>query len=128
MEQKTKGRSCRTMNTEVIVIQYLNKHLNVPVSGEVPKSLPDKFITVERVSGGREAMVLDLAEIMISIYNKNSKLEAANLADEIADIMPNIVAEYEDVTRGHINSVIQDDDTTRQYRRYRVFADVYNRR
>ena len=117
------------MNTEVIVIKYLNSKISGwSIAGEAPKSLPEKFITVERSGGGRTAMVLDLAEIKVSIYHKNSKLEAANMADEIADIAPGIVVDYEDVTRSVVNSVVQLDDTTRQYRRYLVYLDVYHRR
>lgn len=116
------------MNTEVIVIQYLKNYLNWSVTGEVPDSLPDKFITVERSGGAREAMVLDMAEIQVSVYSKNSKLEAAVMADQIADIMPSLVKDYEDVTRSKVNSIIQFDDTVRKYRRYIVYLDVFARR
>lgn len=116
------------MNVEVMVITFLKTKTSFPVSGEVPKTLPDKFITIERTSGGRNNMVLDLAEVLISVYSKNSKLEAANEADSIADSIPGLLVDYENITRASVNSVIQSDDTVRGYRRYLVYVDVFNRR
>lgn len=117
------------MNIEVLIIQFLQANISGwSVTGDVPKSQPTKFMTVERTGGGREFMVLDTAEIQVSVYSKNSKLEAAEMADEIADLAPAVADYYEDTTRCKVNSVVQNDDTTRGYHRYLVFLDVYNRR
>ena len=117
------------MNIEVLVINYLSTNLaGWSITGEVPKTLPDKFITVERTGGGRNYMVQDLAEVQVSVYHKNSKLTASEMANEIADIAHGIYEDYEDITKVSVNSIIQNDDTVRGYRRYLVFLDVYNRR
>ena len=65
---------------------------------------------------------------MISVYHKTSKLDAANMADEIADVIPGLLEDYADITRAKVNSVIQADDTIKGYRRYLIYADVYLRR
>lgn len=116
------------MNVEVAVIKFLKSQTNWTVAGEVPADNPAKFITVERTGGAREAMVLDMAEVMISVYHKTSKLECANQTDEIADVIPGLLEDYADITRAKVNSVIQADDTIKGYRRYLIYADVYLRR
>ena len=85
------------MNVEVAVIQFLKSQTNWTVAGEVPADNPAKFITVERTGGAREAMVLDMAEVMISVYHKTSKLECANQTDEIADVIPGLLEDYADI-------------------------------
>ena len=116
------------MNVEVAVIQFLKSQTNWTVAGEVPADNPAKFITVERTGGAREAYVLDMSEIMVSVYHKTSKLDAANMADEIADVAHGLVVDYDDITRAKVNSVIQADDTIRGYRRYLIYLDVFMRR
>lgn len=117
-------------NIEVIVIEWLASQgwSDYPVSGDIPKTRPDSFITVDRTRGGREAMVLDRAEILIEVYNKDSRLDASNKANEIADLVPSLLFYNENITRAQVNSVVSLDDIIGQYRRYQVYCDVYFRR
>ena len=43
------------INVERLFIQYLNGKIEEPVSGDVPSSRPDRFVTVE-LSGGSQGM------------------------------------------------------------------------
>ena len=62
-------------NIEVIVIDWLKTVAgDYPVSGDIPKERPAKFITVDRTGGPREAMVLDRSEILIEVYHNESRL------------------------------------------------------
>jgi len=80
------------VNVEKRVIKWLEASGIVSgyfVSGDKikAKSLPEKFILVDRTGGAREAMVLDMAEILIEVYHKTSRFEASEKANAIADAM-----------------------------------------
>jgi len=117
-------------NVEKSVIAWLDNLLDTswPVSGDKPKSLPTKFVTVDRTGGPRESMVLDRAEILIEVYHKTSRMTASDIANDIADHVPELLSYSEDITRAVVNSVVNLDDTIAQYHRYQVYCDVYNRR
>ncbi len=117
-------------NLEVIVIDWLNTVVGVdyPVSGNIPKQRPISFITVDRTGGDREAMVMDRAEILIEVYNKDSRLAASNKANDIADIIVNLESYNANITRAKINSIVNLDDIVGQYYRYQVYCDIYHRR
>jgi hypothetical protein len=116
-------------NIEIIVIEWLGTIAgDYNVSGDIPKVRPDQFITVDRTGGPREAMVLDRSEILIEVYHKDSRLEASNKANEIADKVPELLAYHENITRAKVNSVVNLGDPIAQYQRYQVYVDVYFRR
>ena len=118
------------MNIETIVIGWLASIAgnDYPVSSEMPDPRPESFILVDRTGGPREAMVLDRAEILIEIYHKDSRLEASNKANAIADAIPQLLNHDHNITRAVVNSVVSLDDVIGQYRRYQVYCDVYYRR
>lgn len=117
-------------NIEVMVIDYLKDFVgnDYPVSSEKAKTPPKSFVLVDRTGGAREAMVLDRAEILIEVYHKDSRLEASEKANEIADSIPDLVAVDDNITRAAVNSVVALDDLLGGYRRYQVYCDVYHRR
>jgi hypothetical protein len=117
-------------NIEVLVIEWLQSITDseYPVSGDIPKERPASFITVDRTGGNREAMVLDRAEILIEVYNKESRVAASQRANRIADLVPQLAAWNENITRGRVNSVVNLPDLTAGFQRYQVYCDVYFRR
>jgi hypothetical protein len=118
-------------NIEAIVIEWLEaldgSANDWPVSGNKPNPAPEQYILVDRTGGPREAMVLDRAEILIEVFHKTSRSEASNMADQIADAVPGLLA-YENITRAKVNSVVNLDDLLGQFHRYQIFVDVYHRR
>ena len=114
-------------NVEVIVIQWLNDSFNFPAYADMPKTVPKSFALVDRTRGGREAMVLDMSEILIEVYDKTSRLNASNNANLIADRVPELLSNH-NITRASVNSVVQLGDTERGLQRYQVYLDVYMRR
>lgn len=118
------------MNVEKRVIKWLDGIAgDYLVSGDKPKGkqLPEKFILVDRTGGAREAMVLDMAEILVEVYHRTSRLEASEKANAIADAVSGLL-QYDEITRAKVNSVVHLDDTLGQYYRYQIYLDVYNRR
>ena len=117
-------------NIEVIVIEWLQSVADAayPVSGDKPKTPPATYILVDRTGGDREAMVLDRAEILIEVYNKDSRLAASNEANRLADLVPALKAYHENITRADVNSVVNLPDLIGQYQRYQVYCDIYFRR
>lgn len=115
-------------NVEALVIDWLDSVTDWAVSGDKPTELPEKFILVDRTGGPREAMVLDRAEILIEVYHKTSRATASDKANELADIIVQLEAYDENITRAVVNSVVNLDDTLAQYHRYQIYCDVYYRR
>ncbi len=116
-------------NVEVLVKQWLDTVVTGwPISADKPKVQPVKFITIDRTGGPREAMVLDRAEILIEVFHKDSRLEASEKANEIADLIPYLKDFNENITRSAVNSLINLDDTLTQYHQYQLYCDVYLRR
>lgn len=121
-------------NVEIIVIAWLNENAGAgwTAYGDKPKTtntseLPEQFILVDRTGGPRESMVLDAAEILIEVYHKSSRQIASEKANELADMIPELL-QHESITRAAVNSVVKLDDTIGQYYRYQIYCDVFNRR
>ena len=117
-------------NTEAIVVSWLQTVVGAgwTVHGDKPKTLPEKFVLVDRTGGPREAMVLDRAEIMIEVYHKTSRATAMQKTDEIADLIIQLEAYNDNITHAAVNSVVNLDDTLAQYHRYQIYCDVWYRR
>lgn len=116
-------------NIEAIVIAWLQTVAgDYVVSGNIPAERPEKFITVDRTGGPREAMVLDRAEILIEVYNKDDRLDASNKAYEIGDKLNELLAYNENITRAVVNSTVNLTDLIGQFERYQVYCDIYHRR
>lgn len=118
------------LNVEVEVIEWLTSIAgnDWPVSGDQPKERPASYILVDRTGGPRESMVLDQAEILIEVYHKTSRASASDKANAIADLVPDLTAWANDITRAKVNSVVKLDDTIGQYFRYQIYCDVFCRR
>lgn len=116
-------------NIESIVISWLNDLVEgYPASSDTPKTLPKRFILVERTGGGREHLVGDAAEILIEVYDKDSRADCSEIANYIGDHIRQLVENYEDITRADINSILALDDTVKQCHRYQVYCDIFHRR
>lgn len=117
------------VNVEKVIIGWLTANIGDGwvVFGDMPKTRPEKFVLVDRTGGQRESMVLDKAEILVEVYNKNSRVDASDKAQELADILPQLV-HLEPITHSKINSLVKLDDLIGQYWRYQIYVDVFARR
>lgn len=121
-----------SFDVEEAVVAWLNTILpsGYSASGDKPDDdpTPDTYVTVDRTGGPREAMVLDRASILIEVFNKGSRTDAKNVAQSIADQVPNLVFVDDNLTHASVNSVVHLDDTLAQYYRYQVYCDINGRR
>lgn len=117
-------------DVEELVISWLNSILATgwSASGDKPKTVPAQFILVDRTGGPRESMVLDRAEILIEVYDKTSRKNAKDVANNIADRIIELEAYSNDITHASVNSIVNLDDTLTQFKRYQVYCDIYCRR
>lgn len=118
-------------DVEEIVVAWLNSGVlgaGWVASGNKPKEPGEKYVTVDRAGGPREAMVLDRASILIEVYHKDSRTEAKNVANDIADRIRELCAYEHNITGASINSVVHLADIIGQYERYQVYADINCRR
>lgn len=116
-------------NVEVLVIEWLATIMpGVPISGDLPETRPDEFITVDRTGGPREAMVLDRATILVEVYNRNSRLDASQMAQQIADQIRGLETYNQNITHADVNSLVSLDDIIGGFKRYQIYCDVYHRR
>ena len=119
----------RKENLEAVVIAWLRELVpGYPASSDTPKTLPDRFILVERTGGAREAMLGDNAEILIEVYDKESRYDCSEIANFIGDHIIELTQDYENVTHASINSIISLDDTQKQYHRYQIYCDIFHSR
>lgn len=119
----------RKENLEAVVISWLRDLVpGYPASSDTPKNLPARFILVERTGGAREAMLGDNAEILIEVYDKESRYDASEIANFIGDHIMQLCEEYENVTHTSVNSIISLDDTQKQYHRYQIYCDIFHSR
>lgn len=122
--------SDNTDNVEITVYNWLMDHADGwPVSGDIPagKERPSKFIIYDRTGGGRQSMVLDQAEILVEVYDQNSRYDASQKAQELADNVQDML-QYENVTHVDANSLVHLDDPQNGYHRYQLYINVYQRR
>lgn len=117
-------------DVEVIVVNWLNSILGSgwSASGNKPKDTPNQYVIVDRTGGGREAMVLDRATVLIEVYHKDSRATAKDKANDIADRIRELCNYNDDITHADINSVVHLPDLISQYERYQVYCDIYCRR
>ena len=116
-------------NLEAIVISWLRDIVpGYPASSDVPKTLPKRFILVRRTGGNRVAMVGDNAEILIEVYDKDSRADCSEIANFIADHIEQLREDHENITRATVNSNISLDDTQKAYHRYQLYCDVFHSR
>lgn len=74
---------------ELIVMEFIEQRLNVPVRLEYPEDPPESFVILKRESNPRENQ-LDSAMIVADSYGK-SLLEAAQLNEEVKAAMDDLV-------------------------------------
>ena len=109
------------MTVEAFIILYLSGHLSVPVSGDVPATLPASFVTVERTGGGAENKISS-ATIAVQSWAP-TRAEAADLNALVIQQMENITEEPE-ISRCALDSSYNYTDISRKHPRYQAVFDI----
>jgi hypothetical protein len=107
---------------ELIVLQFLENKLQLPVYMEAPKQTED-HVLIEK-TGGHEENHICYATIAVQSVAK-SLLEAAELNEKVKEAMREI-EELDDVSQCTLNADYNfTDTTTKQYRYQAVFDLVH---
>lgn len=106
---------------EAVIIQYLNRVLNVPVHAEEPEDKPMKYVLVEKV-GSAETNYINTATITLQSYAESMNV-AAELNEAVKMAMDNIIA-YEEISKSKLNSDYNYTDTTKKRYRYQAVYEI----
>jgi hypothetical protein len=112
---------------EQIVLEYLSEQISVPVLMELPEvpsegfpSMPERFLVLEKVGGGMTDHI-GAGSIAVQSYSLNSLYEAAQLDEEVREVMWGII-ERDDISEVRLSSNYNHTDTrTKRYRYQSVF-------
>lgn len=111
------------MNIEEYIIDYLSNVLNVPVFGDVPSPVLDRFVTVE-LTGLNKQDKINSATIVVQSW-ETSRADASDLNIAVIEAMEGMIARPE-ISRSAIDSSYNYTDITRKKPRYQaVFTVVY---
>lgn len=108
---------------EKTVLDYLSGRLSVPVFAEVPETVPESYVLIEK-SGGSMRNQIWTATIAVKSIAK-TLYDAATLNDSAIAAMIEIV-NSEDISKCELNSNYNFTDTrTKEYRYQAVFEIAY---
>ncbi len=106
---------------EKTVINYLRERLpGESITAEVPKGMPDRFITVEKT--GSQQINIGMFQSTIAVQSwETSRLKAAELSEAVCEAMRDLPSVGE-VTRSRGSDYDFTDITTKRYRYQAVFT------
>ena len=108
---------------EIVVKGYLEKNLSVPVYMEGPEEVPQKYVILEKVGGGK-SNGLKTATMTFQSYG-SSLADAAMLNEEVKEAMEDI-DNQDPISRAELNSDYNFTDTeTKRYRYQAVYDFIY---
>lgn len=106
---------------EEIIREHLLNRLDCPVWLEMPKNPPERFVLLERTSGGEENWV-KYPTVAVQSYGA-SLYEAAGLNEAVKAAMKELV-ERDEVSSVSLNSDYNFTDTTNHRYRYQAVFDL----
>lgn len=105
---------------EKVIYDYLNDVLDVPVSLEVPKNHPARYVVMEKTGSRRENLITSSTFLFRSYAP--TLFEAASLNEEVKAALDNaIVLAY--IARAKLNSDYNYTDTSKKLYRYQCVYD-----
>ena len=110
---------------ERTLLNALERGTNVPTYAEVPENPPQYFIVIERTGGAQRGHEQRAALIAIQSYAP-TLLEAAELNEQVLDVMREIQFTEDEVISCILNSNYNfTDPDSKRYRYQAVFDLVY---
>lgn len=106
---------------EIIIKQYLDKHLSVPSFLEYPENPPKRFVLFEKTGSGKSNQ-LPSSTIAFQSYAE-SMYESALLNEEVKQVVENMI-ELDDIRGIKLNSDYNFTDTTTKEYRYQAVFDI----
>lgn len=107
---------------EKTVINYLRGRFpGEIIEGEVPKGMPDRFVTVEKTGSQQLSVGLFRSTIAVQSW-ETSRLKAATLSEAVCKALRDMPFYAEDVTKAIGSDYDFTDTTTKRYRYQAVFT------
>lgn len=107
---------------EKTVIAYLKKKFpDEIVKAEVPKGMPDRFITVEKTGSQQIGIGLFQSTLAVQSWD-TTRMKAAELSEEVCNAMRSMPDEEDEVTRSTGADYDFTDTATKRYRYQAVFT------
>ena len=107
---------------EIILKDYLEKALDVPVLLEVPQNPPESYILIDKTGSSGRVHNIQTATVAIQSYAP-SMLLAAELNEKVKDAMEMLVI-LPTVSRSELNTDYNFADTQRKLYRYQAVFDI----
>lgn len=105
---------------EKVILDYLNETLNVPVSMEVPKNPPARYVVMEKTGSRRENLITSSTFLFRSYAP--SLYKAAALNEDVKAALDNAIV-LDDIARAKLNSDYNYTDTAKKLYRYQCVYD-----
>ena len=105
---------------EKVLYDYLNDVLNVPVSLEVPKNPPARYVVMEKTGSRRDNLITSSTFLFRSYAPTLYK--AAALNEEVKAALDNAIV-LDDIARAKLNSDYNYTDTSKKLYRYQCVYD-----
>ncbi|WP_394271628.1 hypothetical protein [Anaerococcus nagyae] len=106
---------------EVIIKNYLDETMDVPVYLEEPRDKPKSYVLFEKTSGGKDDQIRK-ATIALQSYAE-SMYEAASLNEKVKEAMDKSIY-FIDIGKAKLNSDYNFTDTTTKRYRYQAVYDI----
>ena len=108
---------------EVVVLEYLNRRMKVPVYPEIPEKPPKRYVIIEKTGGTKKDHICFTTMAIQSVAE--SLYEAAVLNEQMKEQMEMITDET-DISKCELNNDYNFTDTaTKKYRYQAVFDLVH---
>lgn len=109
------------MVIEVVIKNYLDKTLSVPVYVEKPSNPPRRYVLFERTGGGKREF-LSKPTFAFQSYAE-SMYEAAKLNEELKEKIEELIL-LDEFSKVSLNSDYNFTDTTTKQYRYQAVFDI----
>lgn len=106
---------------EKIVMDYLDRVLEVPAYLEIPQNPPDRFVIVDKTGSSEENCIYS-ATLALQSYAK-TLYEAAALNEEVKKAMDKM-AELDMISSSKLNTDYPFTDTAKKQYRYQTVYDL----
>lgn len=106
---------------EATIREYLERELSIPTYLEIPDNEPEKYITVEKIGGGKTNHIKNATFAIQS--RACSMYEAAELNEKVKGAMDDII-KLDSISRSALNSDYNFTDTTKKRYRYQAVYDL----
>lgn len=108
---------------EIIVYNYLNENLPVPVYTEKPSNAPKRFVLIDKIGSSKENH-LKSSTIAFQSYAE-SKYQAAFLNEQVKEAIENMIV-LDEIAGVSLNSDYNFTDTTTKEHRYQAVYEIYH--